>query len=258
VPARGREYRAGVRGAPPPLALLHDDGALVAVAKPSGEPVIAARGEPPEACVQKRLERQLGQRVYVVHRIDRDASGVVLFATDAAAHRAASLAFERRQVEKCYLALVAGALAPPAGRLETPLHAARKGKTRPARPGEPGAQAAVTEYATEKRWTLGRSPISLVAARPHTGRHHQLRVHLRAAGAPILFDPLYGRGLMPPELAAAPCSRLALHALRLELPAADGASRLAIEAPLAPDLEALASWLDAGAGGEAAPRGGAR
>lgn len=247
MPEREREYRAGVNAAPPPLELLHDHGSLVAVAKPPGEPVIAARGEPPEACVQKRLERQLGRRVYVVHRIDRDASGVVLFATDAAAHRAASLAFERRQVEKSYLAFVAGVLAPPAGRLDAPLHAARKGKTRPARPGEPGAQAAATDYATERRWTLGGRAISLVAAHPHTGRHHQIRVHLRAAGAPILFDPLYGRGLMPEALAGAPCSRLALHALRLELPAADGASRLAIEAPLAPDLEALLSWLDAAA-----------
>ena len=77
--------------------VLHDDGALVAVDKPAGEPVIAARGGPPEACLQKRLERQLGRRIYVVHRIDRDASGVVLFAQDAASHRAASLAFEHRR-----------------------------------------------------------------------------------------------------------------------------------------------------------------
>ena len=111
-----------------PLTILHDDGALVAVAKLPGVPVIAARGEPPEACLQKRLERQLGRRVYVVHRIDRDASGVVVFATSAAAHREASLAFEHRRVDKRYLAIVAGALEPAEGTFETPLHAARKGK----------------------------------------------------------------------------------------------------------------------------------
>jgi RluA family pseudouridine synthase len=233
-----------------PLTILHDDGALVAVAKPAGEAVIAARGEPKSACVQKRLERQLRRRVFVVHRIDRDASGVVVFALDAAAHRAASLAFEHRKVDKRYLAFVAGALEPAEGRLDTPLHPARKGKTRPARPGEAGSQAAVTDYATRRRFTLGDRVVCLVEARPQTGRHHQIRVHLRAAGAPILFDPLYGRGRMPAVLAEAPCSRLALHAERLEMPSADGAGRLAVEAPLAPDLEALAAWLEAHARAE--------
>ncbi len=228
-----------------PLTVLHDDGALVAVAKPAGEPVIPARGEPPGACVQKRLERQLRRRVFVVHRIDRDASGVVVFALDAAAHRAASLAFEHRQVSKQYLAFVAGALEPASGRLDAPLHAARKGKTRPAAPGERGAQPAVTEYTTRRRWTLGDRAVSRVEALPHSGRHHQIRVHLRAAGAPILFDPLYGRGRMPEALAGAPCARLALHAQRIELPASDGKGRLAVSAPLALDLEALAAWLDA-------------
>ncbi len=227
------------------IVILHDDGALVAVAKPSGEPVIAARGEPPEACLQKRLERQLGRRVYVVHRIDKDASGVVVFALDADAHRAASLAFEHRDVRKHYLAYTAGELSPAAGRLDVPLHAARKGKTRPARPGEPGAQAAVTDYATSRRFRLSdEALVSLVEVRPQQGRHHQIRVHLRAAGTPILFDPLYGRGLMPSALAGAPCSRLALHALRLELPSPDGSGTLTIEAPLEPDLDALAGWLD--------------
>jgi len=93
----------------------------------------------------------------------------------------------------------------------------------------------------------------MFAVDPITGRTHQIRVHLRAAGAPILFDPLYGRGLMPAAVAGAPCSRLALHALRLELPSTDGGRRITVEAPLspdlAPDLEALAAWLDARAPG---------
>ncbi len=227
------------------ITLLHDDGALVAVAKPPGVPVIAARGEPAEACLQKRLERQLGRRVYVVHRIDRDASGVVVFATNAAAHREASLAFEHRRVDKRYLAIVAGALEPAEGTFDTPLHAARKGKTRPAREGEAGALAAVTGYSTRRRLAFGDRVVSLVEARPHTGRHHQIRVHLRAAGAPILFDPLYGRGLMPPGLSEAPCNRLALHAERVEIRAEDGSERLAVEAPLADDLAALVAWLEA-------------
>ncbi len=232
------------------MILLRHDGdvlelegeGIVAVAKPPGEPVIPARGAAPEACLQRRLERQLGRRLWVVHRIDRDASGVVLFAANASAHRALSIAFEQRRVSKSYRAFTAGELTPPSGRLEQALHGARKGKTRPAAAGEPG-QKAVTDYATLATWQLGEDRIALVEAQPLTGRHHQIRVHLRAAGAPILFDSLYARGRTPASLGPAPCSRLALHALRIEVPAPHGTARLAVEAPLAADLEALARWL---------------
>ncbi len=227
-----------------PLVLLHEDGAVVAVDKPSGLPVIAARGEPPEACLQKQLERQLGQRLFVVHRIDRDASGVVLFARDAQAHRTLSLSFEHRQVRKTYHAFVSGVLSPSGGRLEVPLHTARKGKTRPARPGERGQQSATTDYGTLQVWHLGGEAVSLVEAHPLTGRHHQIRVHLRSAEAPILFDPLYGRGHTPAALEGAPCARLALHARRLELPSPAGPGPLVVEAKLAADLDALSRWLD--------------
>ncbi len=225
-------------------ALSLAEGTIVAAAKPSGEPVIPARGEPAEACLQHRLERQIGQRLFVVHRIDRDASGVVLFATTAEAHRALSMAFEARRVLKHYRAFVAGALTPPEGRLDLPLHGARKGKTRPAAPGEVG-QPARTDYTTLASFSPAGEHVTLVEARPLTGRHHQIRVHLRAAGAPILFDALYARGRTPAALAAAPCARLALHALRIEVPLPRGDDRLVVEAPLAEDLEALARWLAA-------------
>jgi RluA family pseudouridine synthase len=223
----------------PPPALLHADDDVVAVAKPSGQAVIAARDEPRSLCLQKTLGSQLRRRLWVVHRIDRDASGVVLFALNADAHRALSLAFEHRQVVKTYLAFVAGSVEPPRGRIEVPLHAARRGKARPAVPGEPGPLPSATEYVTRKRW----SAASLLEVHPLTGRHHQIRVHLRSLGAPILFDPLYGRGLMPEALAGAPCSRLALHAWRIDVPAPSGGGRLVVEAPLAEDLVALEDWL---------------
>ena len=224
---------------------LHEDDDVVAVQKPSGEPVIPARDGSAQDCVQRRLERQLGRRLWVVHRIDKDASGVVVFALNAEAHRALSLAFEHRQVSKTYAAFVAGSIEPPEGRLEVPLHPARKGKTRPALPGRPAPSRRRPSTRRSKRWTLPAGSVSLLEAHPHTGRHHQIRVHLRAAGVPILFDPLYGRGLTPEALAAAPCARLALHARRIDLPAPRGEGRLVIEAPLAPDLAALAEWLDA-------------
>jgi RluA family pseudouridine synthase len=228
----------------PPLRLLHDEDDLVAVNKPAGEPVIAERGGPPESCLRRRLERQLGRRLWVVHRIDRDASGLVVFAGSAAAHRAASLAFEHRQVEKTYVALAGGELEKEHGTIDVALHSARKGKTRPARPDEPGCREATTEYAVEKSWRRKDAVISLVEVRPRTGRHHQIRVHLRSMGAPLLFDPLYGRGLMPPDLDGAPCGRLALHARRLELPTPKGDERLVLEALLATDLQELHAWLD--------------
>lgn len=248
----------------PPLVLLHEDHDLLAVAKPAGEPVIPARGESARDCVQRRLERQVGGRLWVVHRIDRDASGVVVFARNADAHRELSLAFEHRQVVKAYAAFVAGSIEPPRGRLDVPLHPARKGKTRPALPGERGAQPSQTDYATRKRWTLTADPsspggaeaprddriVSLLEAHPLTGRHHQIRVHLRSAGTPILFDPLYGRGLMPEALAGAPCARLALHARRIDVPAPRDGGRVVVEAPFPPDLAALVEWLDARGGGE--------
>jgi 23S rRNA-/tRNA-specific pseudouridylate synthase len=223
------------------FVLLEGEGLLAAVKAP-GVAMIAARGEPPEACLQRRLEERLGQRLFVVHRIDRAASGVVLFATAAAPHRELSLAFEHRRVRKTYLAFVAGTLAQAAGRLDLPLRAARKGKTRPAAPGEAG-RASVTEYRTRKTWSLGPEQVSLLELQPLTGRHHQLRVHLRSADSPILFDPLYGLGRMPAALAGAPCARLALHALRLDVPAPRGAGRVVVESPLAADLVALEDWL---------------
>lgn len=229
----------------PPSAIVHDDGDVVAASKRAGEAVIPERDGPPEACLRRRLEWQLGRRLWVVHRIDRDASGIVIFAGNAEAHRKLSLAFERRQVRKTYLAFTAGAPESERGRIDVALHSARKGKARPARSDEPGRREASTEYVVRKRWLRDDAIVSLIEAHPLTGRHHQIRVHLRSVGAPVLFDPLYGRGLMPPGLAGAPGGRLALHARRLDLPTPDGAGRLVLESPLPDDLEQLASWLDA-------------
>jgi tRNA pseudouridine32 synthase/23S rRNA pseudouridine746 synthase len=234
-------------------SVVHQDEAVLAVAKPPGEPVIPARGEEPLACLQRRLEAQRGERLWVVHRIDRDASGVVVFARNAAAHRALSLAFERREVGKLYEAFTAGAPEAARGRIGIALHAARRGKTRPAAEGEPGARAAETDYAVRKRWVRPTGTVASLEARPRTGRHHQIRVHLRAIGAPILFDPLYGRSTMEEPLREAPCRRLALHARRLELPSPAGDGRLVVEAPLAPDLVALRAWLDAHWNGQEEP-----
>jgi RluA family pseudouridine synthase len=224
---------------------LYEDEVLVAVNKASGEPVIAERGAAPRACLRRRLESELSQPLWVVHRIDRDASGLVVFARSAEVHRHLSMTFERRRAVKTYVAFAVAPLARAHGTIDVALHAARRGKTRPALPGEPGGQKAVTDYAVTKTWHRGDAAIHRLEVRPHTGRHHQIRVHLRSASAPLLFDPLYGRRLQPPDLEEAPCQRLALHALRLTLPSPrDGEGKVTLEAPLSPDLVDLETWLD--------------
>jgi RluA family pseudouridine synthase len=228
----------------PSPVVLHADEFVVAANKPAGLPVIPAPLLAPGDSLRARLEQELGCSLWVVHRLDRDASGVVVFARTADAHRALCLAFESRAVEKSYAALTWGLPDPSEGTIDLPLHAARRGKTRPATPGEPGAREAATAYATDRRWHRGDDRVALVSARPHTGRHHQLRVHFRAIGTPLLFDGLYGRRVDLTSLADAPCQRLALHATRLVVPATALGTRLELDAPLAADFAATLRWFD--------------
>lgn len=225
------------------IPILHTDDRVVAVNKPAGVTVVPAPDVPAEGCLRALVERQIGARLLVVHRLDRDTSGVVVFARSAEAHRDLCLAFEHRRVQKTYVAFIAGVPDPREDRIEMPLHAARRGKTRPARPGEPGGQAAATRYLVRKHWELDGARVALVDAHPETGRHHQIRAHLRVIGCPILFDGTYGRGIEIGTLDQAPCQRMALHASRLVVPQPDG-SRLTIDAPLPADLTALLRWLD--------------
>lgn len=229
------------------VQVLFADDDLVVVDKPAGLPTVPAPDAPREACVRVALERQIGCGVWVVHRLDRETSGVLLFARTAAAHRRLCLAFEERRVRKTYVAFTRGVPAPREGRIATPLHPARRGKVRPARPGEAGAWHAVTRYTVRKRWALGAGAVAMVEAHPETGRHHQVRAHLRSIGTPILGDRLYGGVQEHAALGGAPLSRLALHASRLVVPdEAGGPPARAFEAPLPADLTALLHWLDAG------------
>ena len=227
----------------PPIGMLYEDADLVVVDKPAGVPVTPAPGWPAGACVQARVAAHVGSRLWAVHRLDRDTSGALAFARSAAAHRALSVAFERREVQKGYDALVVGVPEPRHGAIDVPLHAARKGKARPARPGEDGAREASTGYQVTRSWRAAGRAVALVALTPHTGRHHQIRVHLRAIGTPILADPVYGGGQAAlPDGVGPP--RLALHASVLDLPHPAGGRRVGVEAPWPADLEAVRLWLD--------------
>ena len=227
-----------------PITLLYEDDEMVVVDKPAGVAVIPAPGEPSSACLRDRVAAQIGTRAWVVHRLDRDTSGVVVFARTADAHRMLSMAFDRRDLERRYTALVRGTPVMAEGAIDVPLHAARKGKLRPARDGETGALPARTAVAVTRVWRHSSAVVALVTAEPHSSHHHQLRVHLRAAGAPLVGDTVYGRSLTPLP-ADVPATRLALHASFLEIPHPSGVRRIVVEGPLPADLRALHDWLDA-------------
>jgi 23S rRNA pseudouridine1911/1915/1917 synthase len=218
-------------------AVLYRDPALLAVDKPPGLPTHAT-ADPSRPSLVGHVERYLreaGRAAYVgVHqRLDRDASGVVLFAIDPRANAGLARAFDERRVEKTYLALVARPAVVPRGRVvvRRPVRAAG-GKA--SRPREEAAKAAETEI-------LVREVLAdalLVEAKPRTGRRHQVRVHLAQAGMPILGDAVYGG-------AGGRAPRLMLHAHRLALPHPLTGEPLAIESPPPEDFASLLARLRA-------------
>jgi len=221
------------------IPVLWSGGGLLAVDKPPGMPVVPGRDAERGPALRARLEAQLGRPVWIIHRLDRDTSGVLLVALDAASHRAASQAFEGREVRKLYLALVWPPLQ-AAVQVEAALVPARRARARVARPGEPGKPAV-----TELRPLETHPPVQLVEAVPHTGRTHQIRVHLRHAGAPLLVDPQYGRP-EPVTLAslggagdAVLLDRTPLHAARLVVPGSQALPAVDVSAPMPADMAAV-------------------
>ncbi len=216
--------------------ILFEGGGVLVVDKPPGVPVIPGRDGGPS--LREALESQRGQKVFVVHRLDRDTSGVLVFALDAAVHRALCVAFEAGQVRKRYLALVEGRVEAPR-LVDVPLVAARKGRMRVARPGDTHGKASRTRVRPVE--TFERA--SLVEAEPLTGRTHQIRVHLLSLGHPLLVDHQYGREAPMTEKDlggagdAVVLARTPLHAARVEWPALPGVEPRAVEAPPPEDMQ---------------------
>ena len=202
---------------------------LVVVDKPSGMPSVPARTplDPPD--VAARLWREFGP-LEAVHRLDRDTSGLLVFARDSQARAALGRAFERGEVTKTYLAIVAGRPPRAAGELHLPLAADRDRPPRQRVDPVLGRRAA-TRWKTlaESAPTARSQGAALVELTPLTGRSHQLRVHLAWLGCPILGDRLYGRD-QDPSL------RLALHATAIDLPHPKDGGRLMLTSP-PPDSE---------------------
>jgi tRNA pseudouridine32 synthase/23S rRNA pseudouridine746 synthase len=177
---------------------------------------------------------------WLVHRLDRDTSGVILAAKTAPAAGFLGRALMARRVRKTYLALTApGGPEPCQGVIEAPLRReliGREAYVRACAAEEPDAQAAVTRYRTLKSGPAG----ALVELSPRTGRMHQLRVHMAFIGAPIAGDPRYGGAM---TVAGAPAPRLMLHAAALAFPN-PGGGETRITAPLPADMAALVALIE--------------
>jgi 23S rRNA pseudouridine1911/1915/1917 synthase len=227
------------------VKVVYEDDDLLIVDKPSGLVVHPAPGHWRGTLVNALLARgdHYGgiagvQRPGIVHRLDRDTSGLLIVARNDAAQAGVMAQLKARRVRKTYLALVQGSVGASVGRIEAPI--GRDPKDRKRMAVVPDGRRAVTGYRVRERfagWTL--LELDLV-----TGRTHQIRVHLAALGHPVAGDPVYGTGTArkgPDAL-----ERLFLHAWRLELVSPRTATLVRAEAPLPPELERVLELLRAG------------
>jgi tRNA pseudouridine65 synthase len=211
-----------------PIAILYRDARVVVVDKPAGMIVHRGWADDEEPLLQA-VRDQVGTYVYPIHRLDRGASGVVLFALDQAAASALGKAFmDGEGVDKRYLAITRGH-PPEHVILDHPI---------PRAPGEERVPA-TTEF--WRRELFGR--YALVLAAPRTGRLHQIRRHLKHLACPLIGDVRYGKGehnrIFRDQHGL---HRLALHAVQLTFPHPDDARPITVDAPLADDLvRAIAS-----------------
>ena len=202
-----------------PLAILHEDHELLFADKPAGLLSVPGKGEHLADCLLARVQAAFPTAL-LVHRLDRDTSGVMVFALTPHAQRHLGLQFENRQTRKHYVARVAGRLEPRTGMVDLPIAVDWPNRPRQRVDHENG-RAAQTD------WTVLRAgdAESRVRLAPRTGRSHQLRVHMLALGHPILGDPFYAEG------AARAHPRLMLHSESLRLRHPDGGRGLTVTAP---------------------------
>ncbi|GGB22170.1 pseudouridine synthase [Allosediminivita pacifica] len=192
------------------IPVLHADHEILVVDKPAGLLSVPGKGPELADCLIERLRVPFPE-VLLVHRLDRDTSGVMIFALTAPAQRHLGLQFEKRQTKKTYVARVAGRVAEREGRVDLPLCVDWPNRPRQKVDYENG-KPAVTD------WKVQRASDAETRMRlyPQTGRSHQLRVHMLELGHPILGDPFYA-----PETAAN-YPRMMLHAEELRLRHPDG------------------------------------
>ncbi|MFP1643732.1 pseudouridine synthase [Pontitalea aquivivens] len=210
------------RYSPPadPPRILHADHEILVVDKPAGLLSVPGRGEDRADCLIARL-RVLFPEVLLVHRLDLDTSGVMVFALTPHAQRVLGRQFEERQTKKVYLARLWGHLEPRAGRVDLPLIVDWPNRPRQHVNHEIG-RPAQTDWRVIRHDLDGTTRVRLM---PLTGRSHQLRVHMMELGHPILGDPLYASG------PARNFPRLMLHAESLRLRHPDSGKHMTFTAP---------------------------
>jgi 23S rRNA pseudouridine1911/1915/1917 synthase len=231
--------------AAPPLDVLHADADIIVVNKAAGVAVHPAPGHPDGTLVDALLARfpDLAaladpdgvRRPGIVHRLDKDTSGVIAIARTLAARIDLARQFKDRTVRKTYLAIVRGVVARDRFTISRPVgrHPTER-KRMSVRSRNP--RAAVSQIAVLARFDSPAPPATFVLVRPETGRTHQIRVHLAASGHPCLGDALYGGAV---GAAAGGFERQALHALALEIAHPREGARRQFVAPLPPDFAAM-------------------
>jgi tRNA pseudouridine32 synthase/23S rRNA pseudouridine746 synthase len=181
---------------------LHVDDALLVAEKPAGLLAVPGRGPDKQDCLSVRVQRVFPDAL-IVHRLDRDTSGLICFARTAEAQRRLNLSFEERRVGKRYCARVIGRLE-GAGEIDLPLSVDWENRPKSKVDHAHGKPSRTRWRATGYDAASDSTRVELA---PVTGRSHQLRVHLAALGHPIVGDPLYGQ----------PAERMCLHAMALAL-----------------------------------------
>ena len=249
--------RCGIRAEPIPLDVLYEDDALIVIDKPPAMVVHPSRGHWQGTLVAGLAHRfaELSQvggttRPGIVHRLDRDTSGVIVVAKDDRTHLMLAAQFERRTVQKEYLAIVSGSPELDRDQIDQPIGAHPYQRERKAiRRLHATSREAQTFYEVEQRFR----GFARVRVLPKTGRTHQIRLHLAHIGCPVLCDRLYGgrtritRGeiLQGREDAHVLLARQALHAQRLKLVHPTTGQPIEFVAPLPPDMQEVLRLLHA-------------
>jgi 23S rRNA pseudouridine1911/1915/1917 synthase len=214
------------------VEILHEDSDLIVINKAAGLLTVASPAEKnatAEAFLNSYLGAREGEsRVHVVHRLDYDSSGVLVFARDADMRERLAALFATHDIDRVYVAIVHGTLEEPAGTFRSFLTEGRDLRVRSTDEPADGKEA-VTHYRT----VAAGARYSMLEVTLETGRRNQIRVHLAEAGHPILGDAMYGKGL------ASPLGRLALHARHLSFVHPGRSRKMAFDAPLPLSFTAL-------------------
>lgn len=213
-----------------PIRVLFQNDDVLAVAKPEG---VVSIGRAGQGGLPELLQDVFAGKLFPVHRLDRGASGVIVFAKSADAHRHLNGQFDRREVRKTYLALVNGVVATNRGTINAPIRQFGSGRMGvDARRGKPSS----TEWKVAEKLPA----MTLLRVQPATGRRHQIRVHLYHIGHPIVGDLKYGDRALQQGF-----PRLMLHAFEIEFALTSG-EHMTVEAPVPPSFEEVLQGLRKG------------